>query len=184
MKKTSRSLYAVLTAFAGILLLSLAPALADHSKGNGKGHDDDDDGPNRRNSFRVEMSGDEEVPAVLTTGEGLLTLKVDGNKIDYEIEYKDLRGGAITAAHLHFGQEGVNGGVIAFLCGGGGKPACPVAGTKLTGMLQASDIQGPAAQGIAPGNMDSALIAIRKGLVYANAHNAAYMGGEIRGQVK
>jgi hypothetical protein len=36
--------------------------------------------------------------------------------------------GSVTAAHIHLGQEDGVGGVIAFLCGGGGKPACPQSG--------------------------------------------------------
>jgi hypothetical protein len=189
MNSFSRGLFAAMTIFAGILLLSMTPVLADHDHGKGKGHedtdeDDDDRGPNRRNFFRVELSGREEVPAISTTGEGLLTLRVDGNTITYELEYNNLKGGTPTAVHIHLGQRGVVGGVIAFLCGGGGKPACPAQGVKLMGMLQGSDVVGPAAQGLAPGNMAAALAAMRGGLVYANAHNPAYPGGEIRGQLR
>lgn len=32
-------------------------------------------------------------------------------------------------AHIHVGRPGTNGGVAAFLCGGGDKPACPLSGT-------------------------------------------------------
>jgi hypothetical protein len=190
MKKTSRNLYTILTALTGILVLSLAPALADHDKGKGKGkgHDDDNDGRNNKNSFRAKLSGKQEVPAISTNAEGLVTLRVGGTSsaptVSYEIEYRDLKGGPAAAAHIHFGQKGANGGVMAFLCGGGGKPACPVAGTKLTGMLQASDVAGLAAQGIAAGDMNALLNALRSGLAYANVHNTLFPGGEIRGQFK
>jgi hypothetical protein len=186
--KLTKHLFGVLTLLAGALLLSLTPALGDHDKGKGKGHedvDDDDDGqgPSSRNSFRAEMWGGEEVPPVSTDGQGLLRLKIDGNTIEYELEYRNLKGGTPTAAHLHFGQKGVNGGVIAFLCGGS-KPACPAPGARMTGMLQGSDVVGPLAQGIGANDWAGALKALRHGLVYANAHNAAFPNGEIRGQVR
>ena len=41
----------------------------------------------------------------------------------------------------------MTGGVSAFLCGGGGKPAC--AGGVATGEIVAANVLGPAAQGIA-----------------------------------
>jgi hypothetical protein len=43
---------------------------------------------------------------------------------------------------------------------------------------------GPTAQGINPGDLDSALEAVRAGLSYANMHTANFPGGEIRGQVR
>ena len=43
-------------------------------------------------------------------------------RIDYELTYSNLSSTA-SAAHIHFAQPGVNGGIVAFLCGGGGKPA-------------------------------------------------------------
>ena len=42
---------------------------------------------------------------------------------------------------------------------------------------------GPADQGIAGGELDEALAAIRSGMTYANIHTVLYPAGEIRGQV-
>ena len=91
-------------------------------------------------------------------------------------------GGSVLFAHIHFGARGVNGGVIAFLCGGGSKPACPPSGT-VSGTIVAADIVGPNAQGIETGSFDEAVRAIRAGAVYANVHTTRWSGGEIRGQV-
>jgi hypothetical protein len=61
-------------------------------------------------------------------------------------------------AHLHFAPSKVAGGVMIFLCGGGGQPACPAAteGT-ITGTITAANVTGPSVQGIVPGDLDSAL---------------------------
>jgi hypothetical protein len=76
----------------------------------------------------------------------------------------------------------VNGGVATFLCGGGGKPACPPSGT-VTGTISASDVIGPASQGIAAGELDALVRAMRHGVTYANVHTDKFPDGEIRGQI-
>src|SRR3989442_10525176 len=44
--------------------------------------------------------------------------------ISYTLTYVGLSGTALFS-HIHFGNRYDSGGVSAFLCGGGGKPACP-----------------------------------------------------------
>ena len=88
----------------------------------------------------------------------------------------------MAAAHIHFGQRGVNGGVSAFLCGGSGTP-CPASGT-VEGTITAANVVGPAAQGIAPGEFAELLRAMGLGVTYVNVHTTpTYPGGEIRGQI-
>lgn len=127
------------------------------------------------------LDGYEEVPAVSTTGGGQFTLEIRGDTMRYRLQYSGLEGN-VTAAHIHLGQEDVVGGVIAFLCGGGGKPACPQSG-EVRGRITPSDIIGPEAQGIAPGEFDEAVAAIEAGVTYANVHSDKHPGGEIRGQI-
>jgi hypothetical protein len=88
----------------------------------------------------------------------------------------------VQFAHIHFGQPGVEGGVAAFLCGGGSKPACPPSG-DVTGTIVASDVVGPADQGIAAGEIDELIAAMKHGVTYVNVHTDAYPDGEIRGQI-
>ena len=72
----------------------------------------------------------------------------------------------------------------AFLCGGGGKPACPATGGTVTGAIRAADGIGPAGQGIAAGEFAELVRAMRAGKTYANVHTSpTYAGGEIRGQI-
>ena len=86
----------------------------------------------------------------------------------------------------------MNGGIIAFLCGGGGKPACPETTGTVTGTITLADIIGPgpnpanpaADQGIEPGSFQEAVRALRAGAVYANVHSERFPGGEIRGQLR
>jgi len=125
---------------------------------------------------------------ISTTGTGTFEAQIDGDVITYTLTYSDLEGvlvanGVVTAAHIHFGQRGVGGGVIAFLCGGSTKPACPASPATVTGTITAADIIGPGGQGIEAGSFDEAVRAIRAGAVYANVHTTRWLAGEIRGQV-
>jgi hypothetical protein len=125
---------------------------------------------------------------ISTVGTGTFEAQIDGDVITYTLTYSDLEGvlvtgGVVTQAHIHFGQRGVAGGVIAFLCGGGSKPACPPSPATVTGTIAASDVIGPTVQGIEAGSFDEVVRAVRAGAVYANVHTTRWPAGEIRGQV-
>ena len=70
-----------------------------------------------------------------------------------------------------------------FLCGGGGKPACPNGSATVTGTVNANNIIGPSGQGITAGEFDEAIRAMREGIAYANVHTVTFPAGEIRGQI-
>ncbi len=146
-------------------------------------------------NFSANLTGYEEVPVISTTGGGSLRAMVTGNgtTIDYTLNYSGLSNA--VAAHIHFGQMSVNGGVSAFLCGGGDKPACPSSGGTVTGVIDAADVIGPTGQGIAPGQMGELISAMIAGVTYVNVHTndlvdppntgpGDFPGGEIRGQIK
>ncbi len=138
-----------------------------------------------RRDMKARLSGFQEVPAISTQGSGSLRLKVNqaATSISFELSYANLEGGAATAAHIHFAQPGVNGAPIAWLCGGGTKPACPAAPAKVTGTIVASDIIDASAQGIAAGQLGEALRAMRAGVTYVNVHTPGFPNGEIRGLI-
>ncbi|MBF8289932.1 MAG: hypothetical protein HW391_900 [Chloroflexi bacterium] len=165
-----------------ILILATAAILAVGAIGTASANGDDSD----RKSVKATLGGFAEVPSISTAGKGKLRITIDSTNttISYELTYSDLSGAA-TGAHLHLGQAGTSGGIIADLCGGS-KPACPAtaAGT-VSGTIVAANVLGPVAQGIAgPADWAEVLRAIRAGAVYSNVHSALYGGGEIRGQLR
>jgi hypothetical protein len=103
----------------------------------------------------------------------------------YTLTYTGLSGPALFS-HIHFGNRYDSGGVSAFLCGGGSKPACPPGTTDqatVTGTITPADVIGPASQGILPGQFDKLVDAIRAGVTYVNVHTPSFPAGEIRGQI-
>jgi hypothetical protein len=140
-----------------------------------------------RGALKAELNGYQEVPSVSTTGSGSFQgqLSADGTSIAYTLSYSGLEGATTLFAHIHLGQAGVNGGVSAFLCGGGSKPdPCPNTGGTVSGTIVASDVIGPTAQGIAAGELSELIDALRAGVTYANVHTNKHPGGEIRGHIK
>jgi CHRD domain len=137
-------------------------------------------------SHKANLLGFDEVPAVSSTGTGEFRAKIDEDNqiIEYELTYENLEGTTTNAAHIHIGQESVNGGVVAFLCGGGGKPACTATSGTFSGTITVADIVAVPAQGIAAGEWGEVVRAMRAGRIYANVHTNKHPGGEIRGQVK
>jgi hypothetical protein len=136
--------------------------------------------------FRAELVGTQEVPAIFTAGSAIFEMRVLDNdtRIEFQLTYENLTAPPL-AAHVHFGQRGVSGGVSFFFCGGGGKPACPASSSgTVTGTVVAADVIGPTAQGIAAGDLAAILQMIRAGFGYANMHTPLHPGGEIRGQLR
>ena len=142
--------------------------------------------------LRTELSGFEEAPAILTTGEGSFHARISrsGEEIEYRLEYAGLEGGTTpTMAHIHIGQPDVSGGISAWLCGSttnpgpAGTQSCPVQPGTVTGTIRPANVVGPDGQGVAPGEFAELVRAIRSGVAYANVHTTKYGGGEIRGQI-
>lgn len=147
-------------------------------------------------SINERMMGFQEVPAVSTGASGKFEARIGrfSDEIRYQLSYRDLEG-AVTQAHIHLGQERVNGGISVWLCGNpdptGTPPVNPPAGTQLcppapatiSGTLEPDDVVGPAGQGIDVGQFDELLEAIDAGVTYANVHSKRFPGGEIRAQL-
>ncbi len=133
----------------------------------------------------------QEVPAISSTASGRFRARIDetAGTISYELSYSGLTGD-VRQAHIHFGQQSVNGGVSVFLCQTavnadptGLAPQCPQSGT-VTGLIQAANLIGPGGQGIAAGELAELIAAIRAGIAYVNVHSSTFPGGEVRGQLR
>ena len=113
------------------------------------------------------LTGGEENPAVDTDAVGLGTfhLSADLSTLDFHLAVADIEN--VTAAHLHTGWPGVNGGVAHALFLGGPPPLEP--GSPVNGLI-AMDAQS--------------VLDLWSGYYYANVHTTANPGGEIRGQVE
>ncbi len=143
------------------------------------------------NRIEAKLRGYQEVPTVSSVAQGRFRAVVDkvSNTLQYELSYEGLEGD-VRMAHIHLGARGINGGIMVWLCQtttnldpSGVAPTCPQSGT-VTGLIQASAVIGPAAQGIEANAFDEFLAAIRAGVAYVNVHSSKWPGGEIRGQVK
>jgi hypothetical protein len=111
-------------------------------------------------------------------------------EIHFTLSYSGLEGD-IRQAHIHFGQRSVNGGISIWLCetaanprplGSPDVPDCPQSGT-VEATVGAAHVVGPTGQGIAAGEFEEIVAAIRAGRAYANVHSSKFPGGEVRGQI-
>jgi hypothetical protein len=139
-------------------------------------------------NIREHLSGYEETPLALSTpGQAKFEARVGKKAISYRLSYRDLEA-PVTQAHIHFGAEGQSGGISAFLCtnvgGPAGTQACPAQPATITGTIDADDVIGPAAQGIAAGEFSELVAAVRAGATYANVHTTKYPAGEVRAQLE
>lgn len=141
--------------------------------------------------IQASLSGYEEVPSVSTVafGEFRAMISPNGDSIDFELSYFDLQGD-VTMAHIHFANAGVNGSVVAWLCGTAAipgptdTPTCPESGT-VSGTITASEVVGSSdAQQLMAGDLEAVIAAIRAGATYVNVHTTLSPGGEIRGQIR
>jgi hypothetical protein len=142
-----------------------------------------------RPDLRVNLSGRQEVPFVVSDGQGTFegTLNDAGDQLTYTLSYSGLNG-TVEQAHIHVGQRFAAGGISVFLCsnldnGPAGTQACPPAPSQISGTIIAADVVGPPAQGVGPGDLADLLTAIGAGQAYVNVHTDTSPGGEIRGQL-
>ena len=137
--------------------------------------------------FSAKLAGFNEVPAaILSEAQGTLKLDLDpaAKKLTYTLTYSAGFSSPILFAHIHFGKIHVAGGIIVFLCGGGGTPACPTAPGTVSGTIHSTDVVGPSGQGISPGDFDGLEDALTSNTAYVNIHTMIHMPGEIRGEIR
>ncbi len=122
--------------------------------------------PARTLAFNAMLSGANEVPNNHSdaSGEALLTLSADMTELHFRVMVHDIED--VTAAHIHEGPVGVNGGIVFPLYMGGPPPF---------------DEDNPVGDTLTPDLTQVA--ALLAGDYYVNVHTTAFPPGEIRGQV-
>jgi hypothetical protein len=136
----------------GILAATLAAALAAGcgTMGNMMGSGE-----------QITLSGANEVPPVGSGAMGSGTVHV---KADCTVTARvTVKGMTATAAHIHEGKAGANGGVLVPLTKSGDNTFVAPDGAKMT---------------------DAQCSAYKAGNTYVNVHSEAYKGGEVRAQLK
>jgi CHRD domain len=144
-------------------------------------------------TLRVKLSGFQEIPTLSSAGAAQFKARVRGapgatdRRIEWELSYNNNFSSPVAQAHIHFGARAFNGGISIFLCtnnmnGPAGTQTCPVGPITISGTATAALVLGPTAQGIAAGELEEVIAAIRAGAAYVNIHTATFPAGEIRGQ--
>lgn len=112
----------------------------------------------------VAMSGANEVPAVTTTATGLATIRITEDKKAYlKVNVTGLEAGdVLSAAHIHSGAAGVNGGVL------------------LGFYAAAADFNTLKVLTVT----DAVYNSLLNDAIYVNAHSVAKASGVVRGQVR
>ena len=111
------------------------------------------------------LSGAQEVPAVVTSAQGVAAITVNATRdtIFIQAAFSGLSG-PVTGVHFHDAPAGMNAAVSVNLIG-------MLRGNRVSGYLAGADVT------------PLRIARLLRGLVYLNAHTAANPGGEIRGQV-
>ena len=130
--------------------------------------------------FKATLSGDEEVPPVVTDTEGMALLQLNKGETEIEFQLHVSDGVSITMAHIHCGDVGVNGDVVVFLAG------FNPAGYDVDGKwVSNATITDDSIVDADCGATVSALAAsMRGGHAYVNVHSLAHPAGVVRGQIE
>lgn len=135
----------------------------------------------QRGAYVAYLTGDEEVPRVMTTASGFCSFTLTPQGLSYWVVVYNLQN--TMQGHIHIGAAGANGPVSVWLY----PPAPPpvliqgaASGTIAAGNITAANFVGP----LAGQQMPALITAIENGNAYCNVHTMMFGGGEIRGQIR
>jgi len=127
--------------------------------------------------YDAPLSGENEVPPVQSSATGLAEFTPPVNdSIKYRINITGISGA--TGAHIHSGQTGENGEVVADLLTSM-KVNDVSYGMTIRGNLSDSSLKGP----MEGKTLEDLVAAMDSGQTYVNIHTTQHPDGEIRGQV-
>ena len=132
--------------------------------------------PPQTTLFSGVLTGANEVPANASTATGEFTATLDeaAGTLTWSLSVPSITNA--TAAHLHAGAAGVNGGIVLPLFAA--PTNAPAASVNVSGTARAADLTGMYA-----GNFAGFVAALKAGTIYANVHTTAFAPGEIRTQL-
>ena len=146
----------------------------------------------RDRSFSAVLESFNEVPTLsVPDARGFFRARLnhDGDALHYSLSYSGLSA-PVLMAHIHIGKSRLNGPIMLWLCQTATNtdpttlaPTCPQEGT-VEGTITAANIITAGTSGIAAGEFDEFVRALRENAGYANVHTTAFTSGEIRGQVR
>ena len=123
-------------------------------------------------TYTASLSGSGHTPPVTSTATGTFTMTMSGNTISYTLSVPTIT--AVTAAHIHAGAAGENGGVVVPLFAAD----APASSVDTSGTYNLAELVGPLA-----GDIPGFQAALAAGALYVNVHTSGNPGGEIRGQI-
>jgi hypothetical protein len=127
-------------------------------------------------TWRANLTGANEVPPVTTDATGTFTATLDeaAGTLTWTLSATGLQN--ITAAHLHTGAAGANGGVVMPLFAPPGGQVTNI--LNISNTSRQSDLSGSLA-----GNFAGFVTQLKAGTIYVNVHTTQNPGGAIRAQV-
>lgn len=129
-------------------------------------------------TYRAELTGSQQVPAVETWAGGRATFTVTNGSTSLNFTVTVSRIDNVSGAKLHLGSAGTNGPAVATLYNGPTIPGTSE-GTLAAGQLTVLDLTGP----LQDSPMSELFRLIEAGEIYVNVTTELYDMGEIRGQV-
>jgi hypothetical protein len=160
-----------------VATVQIAPALAEL-----QGHETSDEhSAVHRVTFRIDLTGSQQVPAVTTDAFGMATVRLidNGTAIAFRVIVCDIVN--VTASHIHVGAAGTNGPVIIPFVHGVLFSSPHGCKTLAEGTRTAADLNTKASPSVTSWN--DFVKNLLAGNTYINVHTTANPGGEIRGQL-
>jgi CHRD domain len=144
---------------------------------------------NAQQQFGAIFSGLNEVPPVLSQGQGTLkmTLNTQLQSVTYTLTFSGLSA-TVVQSLIHFARARDIGGAFLFLCtnlgnGPPGTPACPAGGGTVTGMITPAMVIAIGSQNFPVGDFAALTTVLGSQAAYANIQTTNFPAGEIRGEI-
>ena len=163
---------ALLVSLALLAAVQVAPAFARHQDQDKRVH---------TVTFRIELTGSQQVGPVSTEASGKATVRLihNGTAISFRVIVCNIVD--VIASHIHVGPAGTNGKVIIPFFGGQTLSSPHGCKTLAEGIRTAADLNTKADPTIT--SWSDFVKALLAGNTYINVHTTANPGGEIRGQL-